>query len=365
MEKTDVIIVGGGLIGMFTAKELRAAGANVTLLDRQDTGREATWAGGGILSPLYPWRYPDAVTQLASWSQNQYPSIALELEQETGLSTEHTQNGLLILDNEEIEQALTWSQRHQNNLQLIDHNQIAALEPNWHDCLDQGIWIPEIAQIRNPRIAKALRISIELRGVKVLTFTSVEDLIVKNNKTLGVQTANGPLYAERVVLCTGAWTRNVLASSHSLLPDIEPIRGQMILFKGEAGLLQRITLYKDRYTIPRRDGRILIGSTLEQAGFNKEITETAREELYQVAIQRFPVLAQVPIEHHWSGLRPSSPLGIPYIGSHPEIDGLFVNSGHYRNGVVLAPASARLACDLLLERKSILDPSPYALTAPR
>jgi glycine oxidase len=139
----------------------------------------------------------------------------------------------------------------------------------------------------------------------------------------------------------------------------------MILFLAEPGLIRHINLTEERYAIPRRDGRVLFGSTLEHAGFDKQTTGEAREALYAAATALFPDLRRFPIEHHWAGLRPGSPAGIPYIGPHPQAGNLLVNAGHYRNGVVLGLASARLAADLVLGRKPLMDPAPYALTAGR
>ena len=140
---------------------------------------------------------------------------------------------------------------------------------------------------------------------------------------------------------------------------VKPVRGQMILYRAEPGVVQRIVLSQDRYVIPRRDGRILVGSTVEDVGFEKATTRAAMQELEAEARRIIPALANYPIEHHWAGLRPGSPHDIPYIMQHPRISGLFVNTGHFRNGVVLGPASARLLADILLQREPILDPLLY------
>ncbi len=139
----------------------------------------------------------------------------------------------------------------------------------------------------------------------------------------------------------------------------------MILFYGKPGQISHINLYRERYLIPRRDGRLLFGSTVEQSGFIKTTTAEAKEALYRAAFALFPVLKRTPIQDHWAGLRPGSPSGIPYIGAHPAVTGLYVNAGHFRNGLATAPASARLVVDLVLGRPPILDSSHYALDADR
>jgi glycine oxidase len=138
-----------------------------------------------------------------------------------------------------------------------------------------------------------------------------------------------------------------------------------MLFYAKPGQVNQIVLYRDRYVIPRKDGRVLIGSTLEHTGFEKATTAEAKEALYRAAVEMFPLLNRTPIENHWAGLRPGSPNGVPYIGAHPNVEDLFFSAGHFRNGLVTGPASARLAADLMLGREPILDPAPYALDAPR
>jgi len=139
----------------------------------------------------------------------------------------------------------------------------------------------------------------------------------------------------------------------------------MILFRATPGTVRTIHLAADRYAIPRRDGRVLFGSTVEETGFDKQTSEAARDELWQIASARFPALRAAEVEQQWAGLRPSSPSGIPYVGPHPHFGNLFVNAGHFRNGIVLGPASARLLADLVLERAPIVDPQPYGLEAAR
>jgi len=360
---SDILVIGGGIIGLLTARQLVEAGAQVTLVEMGETGREASWAGGGILSPLYPWRYPESVSTLVALSQQDYPRLCLELHDETGIDPELTHNGMLILDTEERDLAGRWAQAHGVHLEMLDLEAVRGIEPDLGLHPSQAIWLPDVAQVRNPRLTKALKRSIDRRA-EIREQEEVVDLLVDEGRARGARTRKGILAADQVIVCTGAWTAKLLEQLGAR-PDILPIRGQMILFFGKPGQIGRIVLFRDRYVIPRRDGRILFGSTTETAGFDKATSAEVKEELYRAAVELFPLLKRTPIEDHWSGLRPGSPSGIPYIGAYPGVEGLFFNAGHFRNGVVSGPASARLVADLVLGRDPVAPPTPYALDARR
>lgn len=358
----DCVVVGGGLIGLLTALELRREGLDVTLLERGETGRESSWAGGGILSPLHPWRYPEPVTLLAAWSQARYPALAAELLERSGVDPEWEPSGLLVLDaTGEADAARAWAGRHGVALEDLGREGLRAREPSLGARWASALWLPGVAQIRNPRLAQALRRAAELAGVVVRAQTPVEAVHVDGGRVVGVRTAEGLTNAGRVVVASGAWTPGVLGLLGVGLP-VAPVRGQMVLFRAEPGVVRRVVLSGARYLVPRRDGRVLAGSTLEHVGFDKSTTAEARADLFEAAVELVPALADYPVERQWAGLRPGSPEGIPIIGEHPAVRGLFVNAGHFRNGVVLAPASARLLADLILQRPPILDPAPYRWT---
>ena len=353
-------IIGGGIIGLLTARELLLAGRQVVLLERNPLiGRESSWAGGGILSPLYPWRYADSITELAAYSQQAYPLLCAELAA-TGSDPEWIQSGLLVIGPNDIEKALKWQKNTRTTLNVIDSQELLTRVPGLADNGVAAIDMPEIAQVRNPRLIAALKQWLTNEGAMFRRQTEVTGFSVDQTGLVGLQTSAGMIDTDRCIVAAGAWTGRLLASMGINL-GIEPVRGQMLVFNGKPGLLPHILLKNDRYLIPRQDGRILVGSTLEYTGFDKSITEQAANDLHAAARDIYPILDTLPIETQWAGLRPGSADNVPYIGVHPDINGLAVCAGHFRNGFVLGPASARLVTDIMLDRRPFISPIPYDL----
>ena len=355
-----IAIIGGGIIGLLTARELALAGQSVIVLDQARIGAEASWAGGGILSPLYPWRYPEPVNRLAHWSQQHYPSLAVELIQEGGIDPQWTQSGLLVLDQTEQAEAITWAAAYGLSCERLDARDCELLEPALRVPGQKALWFPTLAQVRNPRLVKSLKESCTRHGVELRASSPVTGITVRGDQITAVETSGASLAADAVVVATGAWSARLLSSLGMQIP-VRPVRGQMIMYHLQPGQVQHINLYEGHYLIPRQDGRLLVGSTLEEADFDKSTTIEARQELVQFAGSLFPFLQEEQIEQQWAGLRPGSPNGIPYICQVPNMSGLYLNTGHYRNGVVLGLASARLLADMIVGRPPILNPAPYGL----
>lgn len=349
----DFIVVGSGAIGLTTALALLRAGHGVTLLERSRVGQEASWAGGGILSPLCPWDYSEEVTRLAARGAALFPDLVRDLHEATGIDPEYEQSGMLVLPPCDFDRALHWSESHDVPLQQVDSAECGIEDQN------NSLLLPQVAQVRNPRLLRALRMQVEMLGGRIMENCEVREIVADSGRVRGLHTTEGELAADSYIITAGAWSRDILGS-HALQLDIRPVRGQILLFKFDAPPLKRIVLQQDLYLIPRRDGHLLVGSTLEDVGFDKRPTEAARNELHQRAQMLLPQLHDMPVVRHWAGLRPGSPHNIPVIGRHPHLENLHINSGHFRYGVTMAPASAEILLNQLTGLSQPIDVSPYA-----
>lgn len=350
----DILIIGGGVIGLSAALELAGAGAKVTVLERGVAGAESSWAGGGILSPLLPWDYAEPVTRLAGWSAGLYPAWAGALREATGIDPEWRQSGMLVLPDYDEAAARDWCAAHRTELDWVEAKVVApslGVEA-------EALWLPQVAQVRNPRLLKALRRRIDQIGVRLVEQAEVTGFRLSGSRLVAVSTSEGEFAAGAVVVAAGAWSCQVLGDL-APQPDIRPVRGQMLLFRAAPGSLRQIVLQNGTYLIPRDDGYILAGSTLEEVGFDKGVTAEAKARLMAEAARLLPMLAEAPLVAHWAGLRPGSRGNVPVIDRHPEIGNLYLNSGHFRYGVTMAPGSARLLADLLLGRTPPLDVAAY------
>lgn len=358
---SDFIVIGAGIIGLSTALRLLEEGASVTLLDRREAGHEASWAGGGILSPLYPWNYSDSVTRLAAFSASRYPEWTTALSIATGIDPEYQICGLVILSPYDLKAAVNWCSAHTvslTHLPFSHHGKSFQVHTGNGQENTQMLFLPEVAQVRNPRLPQALCKRIRQLGGKIIEHCEVRELEISGQKVHAVRTPSEKFSADRYILSAGAWSRKILGK-HALNLAIKPIRGQMLLYRLPENPLRSIVLQHGFYLIPRRDGHLLIGSTIEDVGFHKQITPDAKNRLSGWAKKILPQLENTPLLKHWSGLRPATPGNIPIIGPHPYLENFYINSGHFRYGVTMAPGSAEILVNEILKRTQPFDVTPY------
>ncbi len=359
-QTSEITIIGSGAIGLLTAREFVKAGLSVTLIDKSLSGQESSWAGGGILLPLYPWRQPKAISTLVIESNKNYADLSADLFSATQIDPEWYNCGLLICKNPDESLATTWCNQH--NIPYKDADSSFFTDLNTQTI--NPLWLPTIAQARNPRLLKSLKAYLLDAGVTFIENCEVLDVSINNAQINTLKTNQGDINVKQLIICTGAWTGELsqkLLPNSLCSPDISPVKGQMLLFDAKPETLSHMVLDADYYLIPRRDGKILAGSSVEHTDFDKSTSPEAKEKLFHMATELFPALKDIPMVKHWAGLRPGTKQGIPYIDKHPEIKNLSINAGHFRNGLVMGPASARLMSDLILDRKPCVDPEPYKL----
>lgn len=329
------LIIGGGAVGMTSAITLLESGYRVTIIERGTIGQEASWAGGGIMSPLCSWDYKDAVTKLSQRSMAMFSDVMVKLHANTGIDPEYQMSGMLLIPPCQDNLAEQWCKRHDVELQKV------ALDDHVTGLTGSGLYMPQIAQVRNPRLLCALRKQVELLDGIILEQVEAQRFEIIGDKIAALQTSKGQLHADAYIVAAGAWSRTLLGE-HALNLNIRPIRGQILLFKFDAPPFLNILLQQNLYLIPRRDGHVVVGSTLEDVGFDKSTTIAARDDLLQRVHALFPDWQNHPPVRHWAGLRPGTTDNIPTIGRHPTLANLYANCGHFRYGVTMSLASAEL-----------------------
>ncbi len=355
-----VLVIGGGIIGCLTACFLRKQGADVVVLERGQMGQEASWAGAGILCPIHPWLYPDSFTKLIDASLDLYPEFQQQIEKDTDMMIERYVSGLMIpfFDDDKInhwQAALDWSQRLDWQVDMLNQTQSLEHEPALSKEVTKSLLWRDVAQVRNPRLLQAIQAWMKILGVEIKEQTEVKSLIFKQGQVSGVQCADGvSIEADQVLLAGGSWS-GVLAEQLGFSLPVSPVKGQIVLLKGEPNIMHSIVKHDDAYFVPRKDGRILVGASMEFVGFERGNTNDVIDMLLQSMGSIMPRLKNLTIEKQWMGFRPGSPDGLPFLGAVEGIEGLWVASGHYRNGVALAPITAQVMSDWMMGENPKLD----------
>lgn len=361
-----IAIIGAGISGLLTALELVEQGCSVDIFEQQRAGQAASWAGGGILSPMYPWRYPDSVNRLAQYGKSMYQTWNDKISPVSGLDFEIHETGMLIFDEADFEVGLNYKAQYQDPMQhcdLLHHEQLKQINPRVSATFQQAIYFPYLANIRNPRLLKS--IVTYLKQHPHVTFhehTWVQAFDLSQNRVQALRTSKGERHVvDQAVIATGAWSKHWSEQLQCTIP-VSPVQGQMLLFKTPADWLPTMCMNQVMYLIPRLDGHIVCGSSMADVGFDQRPSLQTQQHIYKASLDMVPELADFPIVKHWAGLRPSSPTGVPYIGLFPELNNLWGNFGHYRNGLCMGPASARLLRELILGQPLTVQATPYHLT---
>lgn len=359
----DITFVGGGITALLSARLFAMVGAKVAIIEKGQIGQEASWAGGGILLPLYPWRQADAISQLTIPSIKAYPQLVQALLEATGVDAEYTISGLLITQLADLDKADTWCRQYSIDSRPANPRQLKKFP----QCQGEALYLKDIAQIRSPRLLKAIKQDLLQRGVKIIENCTINKAHITHNKITSIASETQVFSVNTVVITAGAWTgdlcKQLLAGRPQTTVEIFPVKGQMLMLATATNTLDTMILEDNRYLIPRRDGKILCGSTVEYADFDKSTSEQAKQSLANFARKLFPTLESASIIHHWAGIRPGTQHGIPYIDQHPEISNLAINAGHFRNGFAMGPAAAQLLYEIINQQATTINSELYQFSA--
>jgi len=351
-----VVIIGAGVIGLTIARALGQRGVReVMLIERGQPGAEASWAAGGILAPQVEVDHQDDFFQLACASRDLYPEFAASLKEETGVDVELDTTGTLCLgftekDEAELRRRYEWQQSEGLEVEWLTGDEARRLEPCVSANVRCALRFPKDFQVENRRLVDALVRTNEELGAYLVTGSSVSSVRIEHERVLGVEISSGFVDAPIVVIAAGAWA-SLIKSADAKLPAIgvEPVRGQMLCFAAHPQIARHVIYSSSGYLVPRRDGRVLAGSTAEHVGFDKRTTDEGVEAIKAMALEIAPSMAALPVVDSWAGFRPRAPDGLPVLGPCAGIGGLFYATGHYRNGILLAPITGKVSANAIVD----------------
>jgi glycine oxidase len=359
----DVIVVGAGLIGLAIAFELAERGAAVRIYDRSEPGRAASWAGAGMLAPHTEDVEDEAMLMFGVTSLAQYPGFIERVRSASGLDPRLHLDGIVhaAYDGTQLERLARLAGRLNERrvaFELLDRPSLVACEPWLGADVVGGLCIRGEGEVDNRRLGRALAAACVARGVTIAHASSAA-VECDRRRVLGIRTNVGFTAADAVVNACGAWAAQLAGVPPACIPPVEPVKGQMLALSVPIGFVRRPTWLPGAYLVPRDDGRLLVGATVERAGFDTSVTAEGIHGVLHDALAGAPSLAGFAVSETWAGLRPGTPDGRPFLGFTP-IEGLLLATGHYRNGILLAPATARSIADLL-EGKGADELEPFGL----
>jgi glycine oxidase len=358
-QTADVVVIGGGVIGLAIGRALALRGVSrVVILERTRWGAEASAAAAGIIGPQAEANQADEFFQLACQSRDLYPAWAAALREESGTDIELDQTGTLYLaftaaDEAEAAHRYQWQTAAGYDVERLTASDARIFEPSISPAVRSALRFPRDMQVENRRLVAALATANERLGVQLVSSCDAGGIRTERGRVRAVETSQGTIFTRDVIIAAGAWSSSI--SLPDMPPDIsmprvriEPVRGQMLCFETNPRLAQHV-LYSPRgYLVPRSDGRLLAGATSEQAGFDKRVTTTGIHTLTEQALEIVPRLGNLPLIDSWAGLRPRSDDGLPVLGKCSDIEGLIYATGHYRNGILLAPITGELIAGSLV-----------------
>jgi glycine oxidase len=357
-----VVVIGAGVQGCAVALRLAQAGRDVLVLERSIPGAEASSAAGGILSPGVEAVEPGPFYELGRASLARYPALAAELERLTGISLSYRAGGTLevALDDDHARLLAGRAAKIQKAglpVTVLDDAEVRRLEPALSREARGALWFEDEASLDPRLLGRALSIAAARAGARFLT-GQVRRILHQGGRVVGAEHEAGRIDAGAVVLAAGAWSLQV--EGHGLPPGaVRPVRGQIAVVDTRPPLLSRVVFSGHGYVVPRPDGRILLGSTMEEVGFERQVTAGGLRHVIEVGMGIAPAIERAPVVETWSNFRPASPDGEPILGP-ASVPGLFYATGHTRNGILLTPISADCVAACVLGEAPPVDLAPFS-----
>jgi glycine oxidase len=347
----DAIVVGGGIIGASLAFELATRELSVLLIDRQTPGQEASWAAAGMLAPEPESAEDIHVFPLASMSLASYPRFVEAVEEASGLPAQFRRDGTLKLyfgaDGESERDRAAASYRSAGlAIELVSMVQAREIEPSIADNATAAGWLPYECSIDPRALTHATLTAAERKGVEFAHGTAVDRALTRDGRCDGVMAGGETFHSKHVIIAAGCFSAGM--DGMSRYAPTSPVRGQIVALQPAQGAPKRVLRADHGYVVPRTDGRIIAGSTSENVGFEKQVTTEGIQQILRAAKELAPSLANAVIVDAWSGLRPDTPDHLPILGP-TDIEGLWIATGHYRNGILLAPGTARVMQEWIVD----------------
>ncbi|MDX2053840.1 MAG: glycine oxidase ThiO [Polyangiaceae bacterium] len=362
-KKPNVVIIGGGVVGCAAAWRLAKKGAQVTVLERSIPGAEASSAAAGILGAQVESHHPGPMAELSLKSRSYFSNWARDLLRETGVDIGYREGGVIRAafsdkEGKKSQKEAVWQRKLGLKVAILRKRDLLQLEPELSPTLVAGLHYEGDARIDPVLFSRALHLAAQRAGVRFVSGAPVRTICEAEGKVTGVSLEDGQaVSANVVVVAAGSWTSQIgglgIASD-----SVRPARGQIVELLHPERLLQRIVFGPNCYVVPRDDGRLLVGSTLEFAGYHKAVTAGAVAQLLTAAIALVPRVKDATLSQTWSNFRPFTEDELPLLGKG-AIQGLVFASGHYRNGILLAPVSAEAVVSLVFGGKAPLDLAPF------
>jgi glycine oxidase len=357
MQTFDVAVAGGGLIGGSIAFELARQGLRVALFDRQEFGQEASWAGAGILSPAPESSAMIPLVTLGKASMALYPEFVATVEEISGQSAGYRPKGTLqaLFTHDAREELSTVIALHHGlglKAEPVSAEDARELEPALSEELEAAVLRPDEAAVDNRALTQAVLEAAGRSGVQMFPWSKVAALWREGGRCRGLQLAQEKIAAQWTVVAAGCFSAEI--AGVAAFAPVRPAKGQMAALRTGDLRIERVLWSENIYLVPRNDGRILAGATVENAGFDKSLTAGGLEKVLSAAIELAPGLAAARVEETWAGLRPDSPDHLPILGpADPE--GLLIATGHFRSGILLTPITARLICEWVTQQRVSMD----------